>query len=300
MGLAPLMGFLLDALLGGTRAEEVAHGWIRKNVPRMDFVMRSAFGGPTARAGYALVLWYALIAFCGTWLVSTLGRVVYEAYGLFVARALLFTFLFSARRLTVVGIQALGQLSAGDTEATRRTLWALGYSGPERELSAVSGATVRVLSGGLLGAAFIPMFWGLPGAELAAAGLAVHLAARQGVGQPDEADPMWNAARRVDRWVSLPAAWLAAIVVPVVIGVVGGRRTTAVATFVTRSALQPADRLASALARGFALGEDAGGYEDGPESRPGDVQRVIQVLFLAGMAGAVLSAGLGMLIFWLL
>lgn len=300
MGLAPLMGFLLDALLGGTRAEELVHGWVGRNVPRMDFVMRNAFGGPTRRAGYALVAWYALIGFGVAWLISTLGRVVYDAYGLFVARSLLFMFLFSARRLTVVGIQALTQLSAGDTEGTRRTLWALGYTGSERELSALSGATVRALSGGLLGAAFIPMVWGLPGAELAAAALAVHLVARAGLGQPEDARPMWDAASRVDRWFSWPAAWMAAVVVPIVIGVVGGRRTTAFATFVTRKTLPPPERLAASLARGFGLGEDAGGYEDGPASSPGDVQKVIQVLFLAGMAGAVLASGLGMLGYLLL
>ncbi len=294
------MGFLLDALLGGTRAEELVHGWLRRNVPRMDFIMRNAFGGATPRAGYALVAWYAALGFGVAWLVSTLGRVVYEDYGLFIARSFLFLFLFSARRLTIIGIQAITQLSQGDVEGTQRTLWVLGHSGPENDIPSLSGATIRALSGGLLGAAFIPMFWGLPGAELAAAALAVHLVARQGLGQPEDSRPMWEAAARVDRWVSKPASWLAGFVVPIVISFVGGRRTTAFATFVTRNRLAPAERLAGALARGFGLGEAAGGYEDGPESSPADVQKIIQVLFLAGMAGAVVTAGIASLGFLLL
>lgn len=300
MGLAPLMGFLLDALLGGTRAEELVHGWIRRNVPRMDFVMRQAFGGPTAKAGYGLAIWYGLIAFCGAWFLSVLGRIVYEDYGLFLVRSLLFLFLFSARRLTIVGIQTLAQLSAGDLDGTRRTLWAIGVNAQDEDVNSLSGTAVKALSGGMLGAAFIPLFWGLGGAELAATALAVHLVARQGVGQPADAQEMWDGAARVDRWLSWPAAWLAGIVVPIVIGLVGGRRTTALATFVTRKSLPPTDRLASALAKGFGFGEAAGGYEDGPECSPADVQRVIQVLFLAGMAGAVVASGLAVLGFHIL
>ena len=290
MGLAPLMGFLLDALLGGTRAEEHLHGWIRRNVPRMDFVMRNAFRGPNAKAGYGLVAWYAAIGICAAWAVSVLGRVVYEDYGLFIARAVLFMFLFSARRLTVLGIQCLAQLGAGDTDGTRRTLWAIGVDARSPDVDGLSGETVAALSAGLLGAAFIPFVWGLGGAELAAGALAVHLVARQGVGQPEESRPMWDAAARVDRWISWPAAWLAGLVVPVVIGVVGGRRTTALSTFVIRGTLPPAERVATAVAKGFGFGPSAGGYEDGPESTPGDVQKVIQVLFLAGMAGAAVAS----------
>lgn len=294
------MGFLLDALIGGTRAEEWLQGWIRRNVPRMDFVMRNTFGGPKAAAGYGLVAWYGLIGFCLAWFLSTMGRVVYGAYGLFVMRSVLFLFLFSARRLTILGIQSLAQLSASDLDGSRRTLWALGIDEPSDSLDALSGATVRALTGGMLGAAFIPFFWGLGGAELAAGALAIHLVARQSLGQPEDAAPLWAAARRVDAWVSWPAAWLAGFVVPTVIGVIGGRRTTALATFVMRKQLPPTERLASSVAKGFGFGESAGGYEDGPEATPGDVQKVVQVLFLAGMAGAVVASAISALGFHLL
>ena len=247
MGLAPLLGFLLDALFGGTRIDEVVHRSIWRALPRMEFAMKQAFRGRPERVGYGLLAWFAGVACVGAWLVSVVGWTLYGAYGLFVARALLFLVFFSARGLTMRGIEALVRLSSQDFAGARAALSGLPGQRLPDEIGALCGGVSRHLSAGTLGAVFVPLFWGLiGGAPLAAAALAVHIVAETRHGRPEDEDAIWAAVARVDSYVTLPAAWLGGLVVPVVIGVVGGRRSTAFAGFVTNKGLAPGERLASA------------------------------------------------------
>ena len=99
---------------------------------------------------------------------------------------------------------------------------------------------------------------------------------------------MWDVVARIDRWFATPAAWIGGLVYPLVVHLVGGRRTAALAAFVGAPSEPPASRLGRAISKGFGL-----------QSREGDgatvasanaVQKVIQTLFLGGFVCVVVTA----------
>ena len=292
MGLAPLLGFLFDALVGGTKLDDVIEDWIRRSVPRVEFLMRNAFGGPSTLAGWGLALWIGAIAVTVSWMLSLLGYVVYEEFGLFAVRAAIFTLLFTARRLTARGIEALVLVSSGQFGQARAALRRLGPTTHADDMDALCGATVERLSGATLGALLIPLFWGLiGGSTLATGALAVHLVALQRPDGEESATPMWHVVTRIDRWIAIPAAWIGGLVYPLVVHLVGGRRTTALAAFVGSSGEPPASRLGHAISRGFGLQTRDG---DGAVIASGEaVQKVVQTLFLGGFVCAIVTAVVG-------
>ncbi len=289
MGLAPLLGFLFDALVGGTKLDDMIEDWVRRSVPRVEFLMRNAFGGPSGLAGWGLALWIGAIAVTVSWALSLLGYVIYEEFGVFAVRAAIFTLLFTARRLTARGIEVLVLVSSGEFGQARAALRRLGPTTEADDMDAMFGATVDRLAGATLGALLIPLFWGLiGGSTLAAGALALHLVALQRVDGEEGATPMWDVIARVDRWFTTPAAWLGGLVYPFVVHFVGGRRTTALAAFVGAPGELPASRLGRAIGKGFGLQSRE---EDGAViASAGAVQQVVQTLFIGGFVCAVATA----------
>jgi hypothetical protein len=289
MGLAPLLGFLLDALTGGTRLDDALESWVRTALPRARFVVRNAFGGGTALAGYALVIWLGGIALVVAWAVGVAGYVVSQEYGLFFVRALLFMQLFTARRLTARGIEALIRVSSGDLEGANASVRQLGPGPQAHDVDSLQGLTVHRMVQATLGAALIPLFWGvLGGSTLAAAALVVHLAAQGRPDDPEDQAPLWDAVARVDRWISTPAAWLGALVFAPTVTLVGGRRTAALAGFLGAPNQPPGHRLASGVAHGLGLRTRE---EDHLLVATGaDVQKAVQLLFLGGFLCALLAS----------
>ncbi|MCO4771953.1 MAG: hypothetical protein KDA24_18120 [Deltaproteobacteria bacterium] len=289
MGLAPLLGFLLDALLGGTRLDDVLESWVRRSVPRVTFLMRNAFGGPTTLAGYGLAAWLAGIALVVAWALSVAGYVLYQEYGVFLIRSLLFLLLFTARRLTATGIEALILISSGEHVQARAVLRRLGPPTDADDADALCGVTVERLAGATLGAVLIPLFWGvLGGSTLGAAALIVHVAAAQRPDDPATDAPMWDALDRVDRWIALPAAWVGALIYPLVVNLVGGRHNSAMAGFLGSPEEPPARRLGRAITKGLNLLPRA--EDDRLVATGSHVQKVVQVLFLGGFLCALVMS----------
>jgi len=295
MGLAPLLGFLLDALLGGTRLDRLVPDWVARVTPRAQFVSRNAAGSASRVAGWGVGLWVGGLAVVFAWLASLLGYVLYQEYGLFLMRSLVFLLLFGARGLTARGIEALVQISSGDMTAAKQSLAVLGARPRSDDPESLFGESVRALAGATLGATLIPLFWGVVGGSTLAAGaLAVHLAAQFVAQSAGDETPMNTAIARLDQLISLPAAWVGGLVFPLVVSLVGGRRTAAAGAFFGAANLPPRERLANAICRGFELVTPEG--SDGPIASGGDVQNVVQVLFVGGFVCALLLSGVSVLL----
>ncbi len=281
MGLAPLLGFLLDALLGGTRLDDVVEAQVQRLARRAQFVVQRAFGGPTVAAGRALAIWVGGAAIVVAWGLSTAGYVVQQEYGVFFVRSLLFLLLFTARRQTARSIEALIAIASEDRDAARLAVRRLGRATDADDPDALQGSLVQAMGVSTLGAVLVPVFWGfLGGSTLAAGALAVHVLASMRPLGPQGANDQWETLDRIDGWVSLPAAWLGALIYPAVLTTVGGRRTPAFAGFASSPRLTPKERLAKALERGFALPERE---DDGAViASSSHVQRAVQGLFVGG------------------
>ena len=299
MGLAPLLGFLLDALLGGTRLDEQLEGWVQRSMPRIEFIVRNAFGGPTIQAGYGMAIWLAGAAIVTAWLMGVVGYVLFQEYGLFLARAVIFLLLFTARRLTARGIEVLLLISSGDFTGARHSLRRMGPSVHRDDTDSLSGAAVLRLSGATLGATLVPLFWGLiGGSTLAAGALVLHIGALQRPDDVDDAQPMWQALERINGWVTTPAAWVGGLVFPLAVTLVGGRRTAALGAFLGDGRESPSDRLGRAVSRGLQLRtrEDDGALIAGAN----EVQKVVQMLFIGGFLCAVTVSTLSVFLHHLL
>lgn len=295
MGLAPLLGFLLDALLGGTRLDDLIEGWVRRSMPRVDFIVRNAFGGPTVMAGYAMAIWLGGTALVAAWVLGVGGYVVYQEYGLFLVRALIFLQLFTARRLTARGIEVLLLVSSGDLPGARASLRRMGPAVQGNDADSLSGAAILRLAGATLGATLVPLFWGVVGGStLAAVALVLHIAALERPDDVGDAGPMWQALERVDGWVSTPAAWIGGLVFPLAVTLVGGRRTAALGAFLGNGRDLPAHRLGRTVSRGLQLRarEDDGAIVAGAP----DVQKVVQMLFIGGFLCALLVSVVSVLL----
>jgi len=295
MGLAPLLGFLLDALLGGTRLDDVIAGQVQRLAQRAQFIVQRAFGGATPTAGYALTVWVAGAAVGLAWAAAVLGYVLQQEYGVFFVRSALFLLLFNARRQTARSIEALITISSGDHEGARLAIRRLGRATDADDADALQGSLVQAMGVSTLAAVLIPAFWGLiGGSTLAAGALAVHVLAGMRPLGPQGQSGQWEAIERIDRWVSLPAAWVGALVYPGLLPVVGGRRTPAIAGFIRAPQLAPKERLATALERGFALDtrEDDGAVV----ATASHVQRAVQGLFVGGFACVSVVAALSALL----
>ena len=295
MGLAPLLGFLLDALLGGSRVDAGLEDRVRLVGTRMRRVMQASFRGE--RAGYAHMIWMGSWGAVAGWAIPVLGYVVFQEYGLFLVRALVFFLMFSARRLTMEGIQSLAWIATGEADKARALMSRFARLPADHDARAWFGALTTGLCAGTLGATLLPFFWGtLGGTTLAGAALAAHLgAASRPEVVPEEDAAFWRAVARVDHWITAPAVWLGGLT-PMVLGAVGGSVDRGLRGWMSPAAV-PEERMAAVAVHGFGLPTRPDGTV---EAEPGAVQQVVQVLFLAGFLTAAVCSAVGAFLHWLI
>lgn len=280
MGMAPLLGWCLDAVVASRRFDPLLPRAVRHSAARMEFVLRQAFPSNPERGGWMLVLWTAATAWFLGW-VLTSGSWVIAGHGVsFAAWTALFFVTFSVRGQATAGVHLQGAITAEDPESAAHWLSLLGDEAvPSEDPDALAGAGVRQLAHSVVHAALIPLFWGLfLGAGGALGALCVHHIAQQiRPGQRD--DPFWQPAATAGRWVSTAPSWVALFFIQFALPFAGGHRGAAMAGFLNRYREQPMDRVAAAVAYGLGLGRSARGPEDGAPVGPSDLHRATILLW---------------------
>jgi hypothetical protein len=280
MGLAPAMGFLLDGLLGGLRRDSWLAERMRDAVPRMEFVLRTGLPD-RATVGIGIAVWAAAMAGVPAYCAEFLAYSLLGPEGVFAARAALFLLAFSARRMLMHGIAVEASLHDPNPDGAESWLAVLGVQSdgsPEGRC----GAAFRGLVVASVGATLVPLVWGGLLGGAGAVGAVAAWEALRASRTLDLPSPARVAITRIGDGLALPASLLSALTMPPIAAWFGGRRTSALAGFVTHADKAPEERLAASLAAAFDLGAQAGGMADRRAPEPRDVQHAVQVLFVSG------------------
>jgi cobalamin biosynthesis protein CobD/CbiB len=291
MGMAPLLGWCLDAVVGSRRLDPLFPGVVRRSATRFEFVLRQAFPNNPERAGWMLVLWIGAAAWLLGWILTS-GSWVLAGHSIsFAVWTALFFIALSVRSQATSGLQMQRALETEHDESAAEWLRSLGEKGElgdDRE--ALAGASVRQLAHSIVRSALLPLFWGLfLGAGGALAALAVHLVARETT-EDQLDDPFWKSVNQAEVWITTAPSWLALVFIQTALPFAGGQRGPAMAGFLNRYKERPLDRIAAAVAYGLNLGPSAGGHEDGMEVSPTDIHRATILLWTATALGATATS----------
>ena len=296
MGMAPLLGWCLDAVVSSRRLDPLLPHAVRRSAARFEFVLRQAFPNNPERGGWMLVLWIGAAAGLIGW-VLTSGSWVLAGHSVsFVAWTTIFFMALSVRSQATTALQMQHALDDEGSENAPGWLRLLGETRQVGESDeALAGAGVRQLSHSIVSSALLPLFWGLVlGAGGALAALAVHLVARQNSADQTN-DPFWQSVHRAGVWLTVAPSWVALFFIQTTLPFAGGKRGPAVAGFLNRYREQPLDRVAAAVAYGLGLGPSAGGHEDGEDVSSADLHRATVLLWTTtalAAAAATLAAAL--------
>lgn len=292
MGLAPLLGWCLDAVIRTGRLGPVVPLWAAKITARLEFVMRTGMQDRMRRAGEVLVIWIAGMAWIAGWAVSEAAWVLGGSVLQFIAWTCLFFLLISVRRRAKAGVEIREALLHERPDVARGWLEHVDARPDDDEVTTLSRTAVCRMAEGILDSAMLAIFWGVvlgPAAALAA--VCVHEIARYGRGSDNPEDLLWYGALRMERWLSWPISWLAAVLVYLVIPLGGGSRAGTLSGYFNQWRLRPAPRLGAALVQG--LGIDRIQTPDGiiDPVKPEGIQRAVVVLWAtSALAALVLSA----------
>jgi cobalamin biosynthesis protein CobD/CbiB len=291
MGMAPLLGWCLDAVVASRRIDPLLPNAVRRSAARFEFVLRQAFPDNPGRAGWMLVLWIGAAAWLIGWMLTS-GAWVLAGHGVsFAAWTALFFVALNVRSQATAALLMQRALDDERSEGAAEWLHVLGESGESGEgHEALAGAGVRQLSHSVVRSALLPLFWGLVlGAGGALAALAVHLVARQSA-EDQLDDPFWQSVNRAGVWVTTAPSWFALLFIQAALPFAGGQRGPAMAGFLNRYREQPLDRVAAAVAYGLGLGPSAGGHEDGEDVSSTDLHRATVLLWTTtALAAAAVS-----------
>jgi len=296
MGMAPLLGWCLDAVVASRRLDPLLPNAVRRSAARFEFVLRQAFPDNPGRAGWMLVLWIGAAAWLVGWMLTSGSWVLAGHSVSFAAWTALFFLVLNVRGQATAGLQMQRTLDAEDSERAAEWLHLLGESATiDGGDEALAGAGVRQLSHSVVRSAILPLFWGLLlGAGGALAALAVHLVARQST-EEQLSDPFWQSVNRADVWMTTAPSWVALVFIQTALPFAGGQRGPAMAAFLNRYRERPLDRVAAAVAYGLDLGPSSGGHEDGANVSSADLHRATVLLWTStalAAAAASLAAGL--------
>lgn len=301
IGFAPLLGWLLDAVVRAGPFDGAVDRGVARLVARLEFAMRTGMGEQPREAGAILSAWVGGSAAIGAWALVAAGIVLGGPVGRFVAStAVFFAILDSRSRASdALGVEQL--LVAGrDRDASER-LRSLGNVPAEETPASIAGAGVLAVSDGLLLRVFVPLVWGLAfgpiGGALAYGVVAVTLRRRV---SEEEDQRLWHWPDRLVDVLAWPAAWVANLCVQAVAPIAGVRRADVFTAFIHRPSLRPFERLRAAFVGGFRLGEDVGGPRDGAIPTPADLQRSVVLMWtssfvLLAVGTALRCAALGLL-----
>ena len=289
MGLAPLLGWCLDAVIRTGRLGPLVPNWASRVTAKLEFVMRTGMQDRLQRAGDILVIWIAGMAWVAGWLVSKATWVLGGSILQFIAWTALFFLLVSVRRRGKAGVEIRQALLQDRLDVARGWLEHIdAQPGPDDEVTTLSRAAVSRMAEGILESAMLAIFWGvLLGPAAALAAVCVHEIARYGRRSEDPEDLLWFGALRMERWLSWPISWLAVLGVYLVIPLGGGSRARALAGYFNHWRDRPAGRLGAALVMGLGIEriQTPDGIVD--PVKPEDIQRAVVVLWAATCVSTV-------------
>jgi len=303
VGLAPLLGWCLDAVIRTRRWEPLLPRLVHRAAGRLEFVVRTGLPDNPARAGEILVLWLLGGAFALGWALTQTAWIFGEgAPGKFVLWVVAFFLLFGVRRRASAGSDVMGSLLAESPDVAAQWLVHVDGHAGDGSTTAVARSTVHRMSKSVVESALLVTFWGVTfGLGVALAAGCVHELARFARRSEDPDDPIWAGALRTERWLTWPATWVAVVVVYLVIPLAGGARARAMAGFVNNRNQPPLRRLSLAVEDGLGLTVTQTVEAQVVDPiRAEDIQRSIIVLWTASFVGVAAMSGISALVFRLL
>ncbi len=291
MGLAPLLGFLLDALFGDLRSRHHYAEQVTRAGRRLELIARTALR-PTPRvAGLFWLVWVVGAAMLLAWGIETIAWSFFEMEGLFASHAFITLGILRLRRMTTDASLVRMDLEA---EAPRRARERLSKMGTEATSFAdedIAGAAIARMSRALLEGALLPLVFVLFGPPVAAGAVAAReLGSYIWDEAEDPDDAFYRPALAADTIVGTFAGWWGALLMQTILPIVGGNKHTAFAGWLNQADKPPEMRLSAVVARGLGLGPEARGPEGGEPPRPNDIQRAVVLVWITALVMAALSA----------
>ena len=290
MGLAPLLGFLLDALFGDLRKRHVFADQVTQAGRRFELISRTTLKSRPRMGGVFWLVWVVGAAMFLAYAAENLAWSLFEMEGRFVAHVVIILMLLRLRRMTTDAIQVQIDLEAEAPRRARERLQSMGTEASSFADEDIAGAAIARLSRGLLEGVLIPLVFVLFGPAIATGAVAARELGSYIYAEGDPDDPFYRPALRVDDLVGSFAGWFGALVLQLVFPVVGGDKKTAFAGWLNRAGDPPEIRLSAVLARGLGLGPEARGPEGGDPPRPTDIQRTVVLVWVTALATATSSA----------
>ncbi len=293
IGLAPMLGWLLDAVVRSGPLDGVVDRAVARLAARLEFAIRTGLRDQLSQGGAILTLWLGGSAAVVAWGLMAVGIVLGGPVGRFVATTLIFFLILDSRSRASDALSIERLLREGRDEEAAGRLTALGNPPPEDTAPAIAGAGVLSVSDGLLLRVLVPMLWGLAlgpiGGAFAYGVVAVSL---QRLRSTEEDQGLWHWPDQALDALCWPVAWLAALSLQLVAPIAGLRRGDVFNGFIHRPGLRPHERLRAAFVGGFRFGEDVGGPRDGAEPTPGDLQRAVVLLWTSSFVLLALGTAL--------
>ncbi|GEM_PF-2655381 len=290
MGLAPLLGFLLDALFGDLRKRHHFSEQITLAGRRLELIARTSLGRSPKLAGVMWVVWVVGVAMLFAWGIETLAWSMFEMEGLFAAHAFITLGILRLRRMTTDAGLVQADLEAEAPRRARERLVAMGTDAVSFADEDIAGAAIARMSRALLEGALLPLVFVLFGPTIATGAVAARELGSYIFAEGDPDDPFYKAALAADTVVGTFAGWWGALLMQTIFPVVGGNKRTAFAGWLNQADQPPELRLSAVVARGLGLGPEARGPEGGEPPRPTDIQRAVVLVWITALSMAAASA----------
>lgn len=299
MGLAPLLGFLLDALFGDIRRRHHFAEQVSLAGRRLELIARTALPTSAVAGGLMWVLWVTGGVMLLAWMIETVAWSLFEMEGRFASQALIVLGILRLRRMTTDAGLVQADLEAEAPRRARERLHGMGTEATSLADEDIAGSAIARMSRALLEGALLPLVFVLFGPTVAAGAVAAR---ELGSYIYDEAedpdDPFYRAGRAADSLVGTFAGWWGALLLQMIFPLVGGNKKTAFAGWLNQADQPPELRLSAVIARGLGLGPEARGPEGGEPPRPIDIQRAVVLVWVTALTMAAASASVLCLAFW--
>jgi cobalamin biosynthesis protein CobD/CbiB len=288
MGLAPLLGFLLDALFGDVRKRHIFADQVRNAGRRLELICRTASRKHKRSGGLLWLVWVVGVAMALAWFIETAAWSLFEMEGRFAAQALIILAILRLRRMTTDASLVQTALELEAPRKARERLRRMGTDATSYANEDIAGATIARMSRALLEGALLPLVFVVFGPTIATGAVAARELGSYIFEEGDPDDPFYIPALKADLIVGTFAGWIGALLLQGVFPLVGGNKKTAFAGWLNQAGEPPEMRLSAAVARGLGLGPEARGPEGGDPPRPTDIQRAVILVWVTALA---MSAG---------
>lgn len=301
MGLAPLLGWCLDAVISTRRWQPLLPRVVNRACDRLQFVMRTGLPEHPVRGGDLIVLWIGLGAFAVGWIATQTAWIFGHSHAArFIVWTAGFFLVMGVRRRAGAGMGVLRSLLGNRPDLAREWVAHLDGKPEDDSPEGLTRATVQQLAASTIEVGLLIAFWGtIFGMGVGGAAACVHLVARYGHRSETPDDPLWAGAQRTERWLTLPVSWLAMFAMYFVIPLAGGKRAQAMAGYFNGRGQAPIRRVGIAVAEGLGLTRVQ--TPDGIVEPivPEDIQRAVIVLWTTTFVGTAILSGISCLVFWI-